>query len=112
MDIGIRTLQGVHVLKLNGKLHLGDPVDNLRATFNQLMAPGDNRFVLDLSNVPTMDSSGIGVLVKTLTALKRQGGDLKLVKPSKFVVQTLRMLGVLNLFQLFEDESTAVGAFG
>jgi hypothetical protein len=34
-----------------------------------------------------------------------------LVTPSKFVVQTLKLIGVLNLFQIFEDENTAVQSF-
>jgi anti-sigma B factor antagonist len=111
VDISIRTLQGVHVMRLNGKLHLGEPVDTLRATLDELVSSGESHFVLDLAGVPVVDSSGIGALVRTVTNLKQQGGDLKLVNPSKFVVQTLRMLGVLNLFQVYQDESAAVQAF-
>ncbi len=112
MDINSRTLQGVHVLKLKGKLHLGEPVDHLKATFDQLIGAGENQVVLNLSDVPLLDSSGIGLLVKTLTTIKKSGGDIRLVNPSKFTVQTLRMIGVLNLFQIFEDESGAVESFG
>jgi hypothetical protein len=36
---------------------------------------------------------------------------VKLVTPSKFVVQTLKLIGVLNLFQIFEDENAAVQSF-
>ncbi len=112
MDISARTVQGVHVLKLNGKLHLGEPVEHLRTMIEEFMASGENQIVLDLANVPLLDSSGIGALVKILTALKQKGGDLKLVNPTKFTVQTLKMIGVLNLFQVFESEAAAVEAFG
>lgn len=111
MDISARTVQGVHVLKLNGKLHLGEPVDHLRTTIDDFMAVGENHIVLDMENVPLLDSSGIGALVKNLTSLKQKGGDLKLVNPTKFAVQTLKMIGVLNLFQIFDNEGAAVEAF-
>ncbi len=112
MDISARTIQGVHVLKLNGKLHLGEPVEHLRVMIDQFMAAGENQIVLDMAEVPLLDSSGIGALVKTLTSLKQKGGDLKLVQPTKFTIQTLRMIGVLNLFQVFDTEAAAVEAFG
>jgi hypothetical protein len=48
---------------------------------------------------------------KTLTTLKQQRGHLKLVNPSKFAVQTLRMLSVLSLFHVYEDETADVQAF-
>ena len=58
-----------------------------------------------------IDSSGIGVMVKSLTSAKQRGGDVRLVNPSKFVTQTLRLIGVLNLFTTFEDEDQAVASY-
>lgn len=112
MDISARTVQGVHVLKLNGKLHLGEPVEHLRVMIEEFMNSGENQIVLEMANVPLLDSSGIGALVKNLTSLKQKGGDLKLVNPTKFTIQTLKMIGVLNLFQVFDNEAAAVEAFG
>ena len=70
-----------------------------------------NRIVLDLEEVPNMDSSGIGVLVRFLASAKQGGGAIRLLKPSKFVVQTLRMVGLLNLFSTYEDVGQAVSSF-
>ena len=50
-----------------------------------------------------VDSSGIGLLVRYLTAAKHSAGALKLLNPSKFAVQTLRMTGLLKLFEVFDD---------
>jgi anti-anti-sigma factor len=58
-----------------------------------------------------MDSSGIGLITRFLTSAKQQGGSLKLVNPSKFVVQTLKLVGLLNLFQVFSDTPGAVASF-
>jgi len=92
-------------------LSLGEPVDRLRATVEDLINSGDTRLVLDLGELATVDSSGIGLLARFLTSAKQQGGSLKLLNPSKFVVQTLKLVGLLNLFEVFTDAQDAVASF-
>ncbi len=111
MDIEVRSQGQVKIIKLRGRLNLGEPVDRLRATVEDLLKAGDNRLVLDLEELATMDSSGIGLLSRFLTSAKQQGGSLKLVNPSKFVVQTLKLVGLLNLFEVFSDSQAAAASF-
>jgi len=101
----------VKILKLRGKLVLGPLIDKLSATLTDLLNAGDTRFLLDLQEVPIIDSSGIGLLVRYLTATKQNGGSLKLLNPSKFALQTLKLVRVLNLFEVFEDPEQAVTSF-
>lgn len=112
MDIELRSLGQVKLVKLRGRLNLGESVDRLRETLDDLMGSGDTRIVMDLSEVPWIDSSGIGLLVKILTAAKQRGGSIKLLNPSKFTVQTLKMICLLDLFEIFEDQQLAVASFG
>jgi anti-sigma B factor antagonist len=112
LDIELRSLGQVKLVKLRGKLNLGDAVDRFRDTLADLMASGDTRVVLDLSEVPWIDSSGIGLLVKILTSAKQRGGSIKLLNPSKFTVQTLKMICLLELFEVFDDQEKAVSSFG
>lgn len=111
MDIDVRSQGQVKIIKLRGRLSLGEPVDRLRATVEDLLGAGDNRLVLDLAELNTMDSSGIGLLSRFLTSTKQQGGSLKLVNPSKFVLQTLKLVGLLNLFEVFPDTQAAAVSF-
>ena len=90
---------------------MGPAVDNLRQAMEESFANGDTRIVLNLAEVPMVDSSGIGLLVRFLASAKQRGGSLKLVQPSKFAVQTLRLVGVLNLFEVFDDDDKAVESF-
>ncbi len=99
------------VIKLCGRLTLGESVDRLRETIHDLLASGDCRMVIDLAEVAMLDSSGIGLLVKSLTNAKQAGGALKLLNPSKFAQQTLKMIGLLGLFEVFEDQEQAVESF-
>ena len=111
MEIETRSLEQVKLVKLRGKLALGEAVDRLRETLNDLMNSGDCRIILDLADVPMIDSSGIGLLVRSLTSAKQLGGTIRLLNPSKFTVQTLKMIGLLNLFEIFNDQQQAVASF-
>ncbi len=112
MDIELRSQSGVKVMKLRGRLNLGDAVDSMRQTFDDLLAAGDTRFVVDLGEITMLDSSGIGLLVRCLTAAKQNAGSVKLLNPSKFAVQTLKMTGLLSLFGVFDNLDAAVASFG
>lgn len=111
MDINVRKRSQVQLIQLRGQLRLGDPVDELRRTIDEALAEGDTRFVLNLAEVPMIDSSGIGLLVRSLASAKQQGGNVKLVQPSTFAVKTLKLVGVLKLFEVFEDDNQAVQSF-
>ena len=108
MDINVRTRSQVQVVQLRGPLRMGAAVDDLRQTFQEALANGDTRIVLNIAEVGMIDSSGIGLLVRFLASIKKSGGSIKLVQPSKFAVQTLRLVGVLNLFEIFDSDDDAV----
>jgi anti-sigma B factor antagonist len=112
VDIDIRSQAEVKLIKLRGRLTLGEPVDRLRSTIEDLLATGNTRLVLDLEEVAMLDSSGIGLLARSLTSAKQQGGSLKLLNPSKFATQTLKLVGILSLFETFQDPQTAITSFG
>lgn len=111
MDISVLKHGGVQVIKLRGDLKIGPPVDTFRQAIDDSLTAGDARIVIDLQDVPMIDSSGIGVLVRSLTSAKSRGGDLRLVNPSRLAIQTLKIVGLLKLFQVFHAEQEALASF-
>ncbi|MGA7078420.1 MAG: STAS domain-containing protein [Terriglobales bacterium] len=111
LDINVRKRSQVQVVQLRGPLRMGPAVDGLRQTMEEALGNGDTRIVLNLAEVSMIDSSGIGLLVRFLASTKQRGGSIKLVQPNKFAVQTLRLVGVLNLFEIFDDDDVAVESF-
>lgn len=101
----------VDLITLHGSLTLGEAVDNLQRTIDNLASHGGSQFVLNLEDVRYMDSSGIGLVVRALTSAKQRGGSLKLVSPSKYVSQTLKMCQLLPLFDVFEADEEAIQSF-
>jgi anti-sigma B factor antagonist len=112
VEIEVRTQSGVKIIRLQGKLVLGEALDRTSATLTDLLAAGEIRWILDLQEVPMIDSSGIGLLVRFLTTSKQRGGSLKLLNPSKFALQTLKLVRVHSLFEVFDDLQKAVASFG
>jgi len=110
LDIEVKTQDGVKVVKLKGRLCMGPPLDRFNSTMTELLGQGQNKIILDLEEVPTIDSSGIGMLVRHLTSAKQTGGAIRLHKPSKFTVQTLKMVGLLNLFSTYEELPEAIAS--
>ena len=111
MDIDVRKQGKVHVIRMRGQLKLGDPVEELRKALETVLSEGHTSVVASMGEVPMADSSGIGALVRYQSLLKQRGGSIKLVQPSKLVTQTLKILGLLNMFETFEDEGAAVASF-
>jgi anti-sigma B factor antagonist len=111
VEIDVRTQDQVKIVRLRGKLNLGAALDRANETLKDLVNAGESRLLLDLQEVPMIDSSGIGLLVRYLTAAKQHGGSLKLLNPSKFALQTLKLVRVLSLFEVFEDQQAAVASF-
>jgi anti-sigma B factor antagonist len=111
MDLQAHKVAQVQVLTLKGDLKIGDAVDKFRAKIDDLVARGDSRVVVDLQKVSSVDSSGIGALVRSLAQAKQRGGGLKLLNPQKQALQTLKVVNLLKLFEIYDDETKAISSF-
>jgi len=106
-----RHSKGVTILDVSGDVVLGDGTEALRETVRGLVTGGIRRVVVNLAGVQHMDSSGIGELLATRTALLNRGGQMKLLRPSRRVVEVLQITKIYNTFDIFEDEAAALGSF-
>jgi anti-sigma B factor antagonist len=111
VEIDVRKQGKVHVIRMRGQLKLGEPVEQLRTALENVLAEGNTSVVASMAEVPMADSSGIGAIIRYQSLLKQKGGAIKLVQPSKLVIQTLKILGLLNLFEIYQDEAAAIGSF-
>ncbi len=112
MEISTRKQRSTQVIRLKGPLRLGPAVDEFKTTLRGFIDEGEINLVLVLTEVPMVDSSGIGELVRNQKLCKEQGGEIKLVGPGKFVLHTMNLVKITELFDIHADESSAVDAFG
>jgi anti-sigma B factor antagonist len=111
MQIQERTVGDVVVLDLKGKVTLGDGDELLREAVNRLAEKGHKKVVLNLAEVPYIDSVGLGEIVRTYTTVSRQGGSLKLLNLTKRITDLLSITKLLTVFETFDSESEAVQSF-
>jgi anti-sigma B factor antagonist len=110
-DIQKRKKGDVVILDLSGSLTVGNNEQFFKDTVNDLTSRKQNQIVVNLGNVEFMDSSGIGALVKSYTTITQNGGKLKLLQPNKMIRHTLKITGLLGIFEIFEEEGAAIGSF-
>jgi len=101
----------VVVVELSGRITLGDSSALLRKTIRGLLGDQKTKILLNLGDVDYIDSSGIGELVSGFTAVKNQGGDLKLLNLTKKVRDLLQITKLYTVFDVFTDERAALGSF-
>ena len=111
LTIDERTIGDVTVLKLSGPLTLDDGQVALRTSVQALLAQDRTKLVLDLEGVTHLDSSGVGVLVTKLQAIRKLGGDIRLARLAARYQRLLTTMRVLPLFNVFEDETAAVQSY-
>ena len=59
-------------------------------------------FVIDLTEVRYISSSGIGVLITMLTKMRNSGGEVYLTSPSEHVKKLLIITKLNNIFTVFD----------
>ena len=101
----------VTVLHLSGRLVLEDGDEVFRDAVNDLIAGNRTHLVVDLADVSTIDSAGIGVLVGRFLSVRRRGGDMKLANLTARSHRVMTITQLLNVFDCFDSVDEAVGAF-
>jgi anti-sigma B factor antagonist len=111
MQIEERVVNDVTILDLKGKITLGEGDEALKDKINSLVLQNRRRILLNLAEVPYIDSAGLGEVVRTYTTVSRQGGQLKLVNLTKRITDLLSITKLLTVFETFESEADALKTF-
>jgi anti-sigma B factor antagonist len=112
MQIDERRAAGdVVILDLKGRVMLGEGDEILKDKVNSLVNQGQKKIVLNLADVPYIDSAGLGEIVRTFTTVSRQGGSLKLLNLTKRIPDLLSITKLLTVFETYDSENDAVQSF-
>jgi anti-sigma B factor antagonist len=101
----------VTVIDMGGRITLGDGSALLRTTVRKLLEENRVRILINLADVDYIDSSGIGELVQAYTSVKNRGGELKLLHLTKKVKDLLQITKLFTVFDVYENETSAVRSF-
>lgn len=111
MKINKREEEGVIILGLEGKLTIGDGDVILRDELRDVLDDGAKKILLDLGGVKTMDSSGLGELVRCKASASNADATIKLLHVQDKVQQVLEMTRLIGVFEDYNDEIDAIASF-
>jgi anti-sigma B factor antagonist len=111
MKASTRQVDGVTIIDLSGRITLGEGSVVLRDTIRNSIGQGTKKILLNLGDVTYIDSSGIGELVSAYTSVRNQGGELKLLNLTKKVHDLLQITKLYTVFDVKDDEASAIKAF-
>jgi len=109
--ISQRDISDVTILDLSGRLTIAEGTLPFRDAIRSLADQGRRKIILNFATVTHIDSSGIGELISAYTTLNNRGGKLKLLNLPPSIEDVLRITKLLPIFEVFSDESRAVGSF-
>jgi len=107
-----RLVDSVVIVDIVGELRLGEGTGILRDVVHDLVGKGYSNILLNLAAVRHIDSAGVGELMSCFTSIRNQGGHLKLMNLNKNVHNLLQITKLYTIFEIEEDESTAIKSFG
>ena len=111
MKATVRTVDGVTVVDVSGRITLGEGFTQLRELIREELGKGNKNILLNLADVTYIDSSGIGELVSSYTTVTNNGGSLKLLNLTNKIQELLAITKLLTVFQVFDNEQSALASF-
>lgn len=76
-----------------------------------LLTQGHTQFLLNLADVPYMDSTGLGELVSVFITVRNHKGTLKLVTLTDRMRELFEVAKLVQVFDVFHDEADTLQSF-
>jgi anti-sigma B factor antagonist len=112
MNTSMRQTGDVKIVDISGRISLGEESAALRDLIMNLLNKGERKILLNLAGVNYIDSSGLGALVSGFASVRKAGGELKLVNLTDKVDNLMEITKLYTVFDIADDEKTAVQSFG
>jgi anti-sigma B factor antagonist len=111
MEITKRKVGDVAIFDLDGKLTIGRGDVVLRETLVDELENGGKQVVINLDAVTTIDSSGLGELIRSKVTATSHEAEVKLLNVNIKARKLLTMAQLVGVFEMFDDEESAVASF-
>jgi anti-anti-sigma factor len=111
MQIAERTIGDLTILDLQGRLVAGDGDDLFRDAVDRLVRLGRTKVLLNMDEVPYIDSGGLGVLASKYVTLRKRNGQLKLCHLQPRSARVLKVTRLLTVFEVFASEADGIKSF-
>jgi anti-sigma B factor antagonist len=111
MKFSSRKVENVNIIDIEGKILLGDGDVEIKQAIDGMLSRGEKNILLNLARVPYIDSAGLGEIIRCFTAIRKNGGNFKLLSPNQRLIDLLAITKLVNVFDWYNDETSAVRSF-
>ncbi len=111
MKFSSRKVDNVAIIDIEGKILLGEGDVEIKQAVDSLVTQGEKNIVLNLAKVPYIDSAGLGEIIRCFTVIRKSGGNLKFLSPNQRLIDLLTITKLVNVFDWYNDEFSAVSSF-
>jgi anti-sigma B factor antagonist len=111
MNLSTRKSGEVAIIDVEGKILFGEGDTEIKQTVDDIIKKGGRKILLNLTNVPYLDSAGLGEIIRCFTTLRKNGGSFKLLSPNHRIIDLLNITNLLNVFDWFDNEPSALASF-
>ena len=111
MDVSKRQVGDVTILDLRGKITIGTGDVQLRNAVQDVLNSGATKVLINMRDVSTIDSSGIGELVSAYTTATNRGVKLKLINLPSKVTDILTITQLITVFDVYDNEAEGLQSF-
>ncbi|MBO0719255.1 MAG: STAS domain-containing protein [Blastocatellia bacterium] len=112
ITIGIHYAGTIASLDMKGKFIKGQGGFQLQMLVDKVLSAGSSKIMVNLTEVPIIDSMGIGEIVRAFNKVREAGGTFKLVGVTDRVYGALKITQLLDLIESYPTEEEAIASFG
>ena len=88
-----------------------DSTDKVRELLDESLTTGQPRIVVNLDEIPLIDSAGLELLLDVRDDCRQRGGTLQLAAPNPLCRDILHLTGLDQQIDVYDDVLSAVGSF-
>jgi len=99
---------GIVLFEIEGNIVGGPDAMSLNDEVHKMVKNGTKKFVIDMKSVEHINSSGLGILIASLNAVRQAGGDLKIANVGSRVLDLLKITKLDQIFESFKSVDEAV----
>ena len=99
------------IVEMSGRMTIGQGDAEAREAILAALESGEKKILLDMGDVPMVDSAGLGELISVYTVAHRSNAAMKLLKISARVKEVMNITRMYGLFDIFDDKAAAIASF-
>lgn len=96
------------VIKLVDELNNQNSVNLKEWILSEFLNFGDNKILLDMTNLDSIDSHALGILISLYKRILLSGGELALLSPNSNIRRLFQITGMEKILRIYDTLSEAL----